>query len=227
MDSTPVEKILSCARGALTNAKGMTMKILLVLLISCCMTVPAFSVEDPDPDVLGIYFDLNADDNCLTVGTVPYFAYLILSNPTFETVNAYEFSFLNCVCTGTEHTFFMTASNIAHGVVQGVDVGVHDKIRGDYIVGLSEPLMTTPATILHSWQYYCSAIQPIYMFIGPSSVPSLPDGLPVVQNADGSILISCRTSSGSVDLPVASVNADECAVATEHCSWGDLKALYR
>lgn len=203
------------------------MKTLLVLLISCFMVVSAFAVMDPDPDMLGIYFDRNADENCLTVGSVPFFAYLILTNPSANAVDAYEFGFLNCVCTGTEQTFFMTASNIADGVVQGIDVGIHTKIEGDYIVGLAEPLVTSPATILHSWQYLCTAIQPIHMFVFGASVPSLPGGLPVVQNADGPVLMTLGLSTGGPDIPVASINADDCAVAVDHCTWGDVKALYR
>jgi hypothetical protein len=196
-------------------------------MLSCVLAVPAFAIIDPDPDMVGIYFDANADDNCLTVGTVPFFAYLILTNPTAPAINAYEFGFLNCVCTGTEQTFFMTASSIANGVVAGLDVGVHDKISGDYIVGLAEPILTSPATILHSWQYLCTSIQPIHMFLGPSSVPSMPGGLPVVQNADGSVLMTVGLSTGGPDIPVASINAEDCAVAVEHCAWGDVKALYR
>ena len=203
------------------------MKTLLVLLLSCLVAVPAFSVVDPDPDMLGIYFDLNADDNCLTVGTTPFFAYLILTNPTAAAINAYEFSFLNCICTGTDQYFFMTSSNIANGAVEGLDVGVHDKLGGDYIVGLAEPVMTTPATILHSWQYLCTAIQPIRMFLGPSSVPSLPGGLPVVQDADDLSLMTVGLSTGGPDIPVATINDEDCVVAVDHCTWGEVKALFR
>lgn len=203
------------------------MKILLVLMLSCFMAVPAFSVIDPDPDMLGIYFDVNADSNCLTVGTTPFFAYLILTNSTAPAINAYEFGFLNCVCTGTETTFFMLASNLAHNLVEGIDVGSHTKIEGDYIVGLAEALIVTEAVILHSWEYLCTSIQPVHMFLGPSSKPSLPGGLPVVQNAEGSILMTVGLSTGGPDIPVATVNSEDCPVATEHATWGGVKALYR
>jgi hypothetical protein len=211
----------------MTNARGIIMKTLLVLLLSCLVAVPAFSVIDPDPDMLGIYFDQNADDNCLMVGTDPFFAYLILTNPTVAAINAYEFSFENCICTGTDQFFFMTASNIAHGAVEGLDVGVHDKLGGDYIVGLAEPLVTSPATILHSWQYLSTAIQPIRMFLGPSSVPSIPGGLPVIQDAETSTLMTVGLSTGGPEIPVATVNFDDCVVSVEHRAWGEVKALFR
>ena len=43
------------------------MKTLLVLVLSCFMAFSALAVIDPDQDMLGIYFDLEADYNCITV----------------------------------------------------------------------------------------------------------------------------------------------------------------
>jgi len=191
------------------------------------MASSVFAVIDPDPDMLGIYFDVNAEENCMFVeASVPYFAYLILTNSTAPAINAYEFGFQNCVCTGLESQLFMLASNIAHGVVEGVDVGTHTPISGDYIVGLAEALPATEAMILHSWQYMLLAVLPVQMFIGPSSKPSLPGDLPVVQNAEGSILMTVGTSTGGPDIPVATLNTD-CVVAIRSESWGNVKALYR
>ena len=111
------------------------MKTLLVLVLSCLMAFSALAVIDPDPDMLGIYFDLEADNNCITVAAnTPFFAYLILTNSTAQAINAYEFGFMNCICAGNETLFFMLASNIAHNVVSGVDVGEHTALEGQYIV---------------------------------------------------------------------------------------------
>jgi hypothetical protein len=213
--------------GALKIQRGIIMKTLLVLVLSCFLASSVFAVIDPDPNMLGIYFDVNANENCLFVEVnAPFFAYLILTNSTAPAINAYEFGFTNCVCTGLESQLFMLASNIAHGVVAGVDVGTHTPTGGDYIVGLAEALPATEAIILHSWQYMLTAILPVQMLIGPSSKPSLPDGLPVVQNAEGSILMSVGTSTGGPDIPVATLNTD-CVVAIQSASWGNVKALYR
>jgi len=203
------------------------MKTLLVMVLTCFVASSAWAVVDPDPDMLGIYFDLNADDNCITVpSNTPFFAYLILTNSTAPAINAYEFSFVNCVCAGIENLFFMLASNIAHNVVAGVDVGSHTALEGQYIVGLAEALPTTEATLLHSWEFMMGAVLPVQMYIGPTTVPSLPGGLPVVQNAEGSILMTVGTSTGGPEIPVATMNTD-CVVATENLTWGDIKALYR
>lgn len=203
------------------------MKTLLVLVLSCLMAFSASAVIDPDPDMLGIYFDLEADNNCITVAAnTPFFAYLILTNSTAPAINAYEFGFMNCICAGNETLFFMLASNIAHNVVAGVDVGSHTALEGQYIVGLAEPIPTTVATLLHSWEFMLGAVLPVQMFIGPTTVPSLPGGLPVVQNAEGSILMTVGTSTGGPEIPVATMNTD-CVVAAENVTWSDVKVLYR
>lgn len=203
------------------------MKTLLVIVLSCFVVSSAFAVIDPDPDMLGIYFDLTADENCLTVpANTPFFAYLILTNSTAPAINAYEFGFTNCVCSGLETLFFMLASNIAHNVVSGVDVGSHTALEGQYIVGLAEAIPTTEATLLHSWEFMMGAVLPVQMYIGPTTVPSLPGGLPVVQNAEGSILMLVGTSTGGPEFPVATMNTD-CVIATENVTWSDIKVLYR
>jgi hypothetical protein len=67
------------------------MKKLVVLLLASLVATSAFAVLDPDPDMMGIYFDTNADNNCLTSPSgVPFSAYLILTNTTAPAINAYE-----------------------------------------------------------------------------------------------------------------------------------------
>ncbi len=67
------------------------MKKLVVILLVSMMAASAFAVTDPDPNMIGIYFDLNANDNCLTIGpSIPFNAYLILTNSTAPTISAYE-----------------------------------------------------------------------------------------------------------------------------------------
>ena len=203
------------------------MKKLVVLLLASLIATSAFAVIDPDPDMIGIYFDTNAEENCKMIdANVPFFAYLIATNPTPANINAYEVGMLNVVPAGNEGMVFRLASNIADGVVSGVDVGVSGPLGGDHIVGLAEPLVTSPATILHSWQFMMLAIFPMDMFIFQSSAPSIDDVYPVLQNADGSILYTVGQSTGGPDIPVAGVNS-ECAVAVEEASFGSVKSLFR
>lgn len=205
------------------------MKKLVVLLLATLVATSAFAVIDPDDDMMGIYFDVNADENCLTVGaSTPFFTYLILTNTTAPAINAYELGKVNVVPAGMEGMIFRLSSNIANNVVSGVDVGTNDALGGDYIVGLAAPLPAQPALILHSWQYMLLAVIPVEMFIGSSSAPSIPGDYPVVQNAEGSILMQVGQSTGGPDIPVAMVNnADPCVVGVEEASFGSVKSLFR
>ena len=204
------------------------MKKLLLLVLASLVATSAFAVTDDDPDMLGIYFDMNADNNCLTIGTsIPFFAYLILTNPTAPAINAYELGKENVVPAGMEGMIFRLSSNIANNVVPGVDVGTNGALGGDYIVGLAAPLPAQPALVLHSWQYMLLAVIPVEMYIGASSAPSIPGDFPVVQNAEGSILMQVGQSTGGPGFPVATVNTPECVVGVEEISFGSIKSLYR
>jgi len=204
------------------------MKKLVVLLLVSLMATSAFAVIDPDPNMMGIYFDTNADNNCLTTpASVPFFAYLVLTNTTAPAINAYECGIVNVVPAGMEGMLFRLSSNIANGVVSGVDVGTNGPLGGDYIVGLAGAgLPASPAVILHSWQYMLLASFPVEMYLGASSKPSIPGVYPVVQNAEGSILFQCGQSTGGPETPVATVNTD-CVVGVEEASFGSVKSLFR
>jgi hypothetical protein len=202
------------------------MKKLVVLLLATLVATSAFAVIDPDPDMVGIYFDTTADNNCFMTGpSVPFFAYFIATNPVPGAINAYEFGFNNAVPAGMEGMLFMLASNIGNGA-DGVDVGTHDPLGGDYIVGLAAPIATTEATVLHSWQYMLLAEIPVEMFIFQSSKPSIEGVYPVLQNSEGSVLYQAGQSTGGPDVPVATVNLD-CVIGVEDASFGSVKSLFR
>ena len=205
------------------------MKYLAVLLMATLAATSALAVADPDPNVMGIYFDRNADENCYTTAaSVPFFTYLILTNPTPQAINAYELGLEIVVPAGMESMFFQLATNIADGAVSGINVGSPTALGGDYIVGLAGPIPAQPATILHSWQHMLLAVIPVEYYIGASSAPSLPGDFPVAQDADGSILFSCGQSTGGPDVPVAVVNgAGPCPVGVEETSFGSVKSLFR
>ncbi|MEN8005498.1 MAG: hypothetical protein ABFS42_00675 [Candidatus Krumholzibacteriota bacterium] len=201
-------------------------QLIFVILISLVSTV-AFGVADPDDDIMGIYFDLNADDNCLTAqpASVPFFAYIILTNTTAPAINAYELGLTAAVPAGLEGMLFRLASTIANGVVSGVDVGTNGPLGGDFIVGLAASLPGQPAVVLHSFQYMLLTPMIVEFYLGASSAPSIPGDLPVVQNAEGSILMQVGLSTGGPDTPVAIVNCNTSPV--EEASFGSVKSLYR
>jgi len=205
------------------------MKTLVVLLMLSLMAVSAFAVVDPDPDMMGIYFDETADVNCFApIFRERWFGYLILTNPTYPAVDAYEFSFTYAITGGLDDDFIIRADNIANGVVAGVRVGVD----ADYAVGLSEPIPASPATILHSWEFQTfDELMTVELFLGALSEPSIPGAaLPIVKLAGENTLMTTGISTGGVLNPVAVVKPD-CTgggpVATESDTWGGVKSLYR
>jgi hypothetical protein len=202
------------------------MKTVIALLLVALMASSAFAVVDPEPNMMGFYFDPGANDNCLTIGaSVPFFVYVCVTNPTAGAIDAYEFGYEMAVPAGFETSIFRLATNIGGGVSQGVDVGVSGPTGGDVIVGLATPLPGGEVVIVHSFQYMLLAPMIVDIFLGDSSSPSLPGGLPVIQEAGGD-LMTVGTSTGGPEIPVASING-ECAVAVESDTWGGLKSLYR
>ena len=202
------------------------MKKLVVLLLASLVATSAFAVIDPDPDMMGIYFDLEADVNCSEqMASVPFWAYLILTNTTAPTVSAYEVGYRN-EGPGPGQLFRLN-SLIANGDMTGLDLGENaDPMMGDHIVGLSSPIPGNPATVLHAWNYMLLAQVSMDMFITSASQTSIPGPYPVVLNASTSTLFQVGQSTGGPDIPVASVNGD-CPVATEDVSFGSVKSLFR
>ncbi len=193
------------------------MKKRVVLLLSLFVASSALAIVDNDPNMLGIYFDLNADITCLEDVT-PYAqvpAYVILTNPTFEFLGGYEFGFQ---VEGNA----IILSAIMEG--QALDVGS----AGNHIVGLGEPLLTSEITLLSTLTvlYSDTALAPVLFFLGGTDPSSLDPMLPTILYGEGE-LMSLGTSSvpGS---PCAVINGVcEDVVATDNTTLDSLKSLYR
>lgn len=204
--------------------RGNRMRCLLVLLVLLMGWGTAAATTDPDPDQLGVYFDPEADENCFTIGpNIPFFAYVTITNPSAAEVHGLEFGYHLEVPEGSEGLLFRLA-NICPGECFG---GNHfDPLDGEYVVGLASPLPAAGANVTFiTWQFLLLAPLTIDFYLGPSSVQSLPDGLPAYE-IGGSIL-PLGVSSGDVNLPVASVNGDCRAVGVTDVNWGHVKSLYR
>jgi hypothetical protein len=195
------------------------MKKLVVILMVSLMATSAFAVIDPDDNMVGVYFDLGADTNSLP-GIDPFVdfdMYVILTNPTMAAIDAFEFSY-NMVGP-------LVIQNFQNYPAGALDVGGGSAATGNIITGLAEPLVTTEATVLIHWGYLVRGVEALDIFIGPSEPSSVPNGLPVIQEAGGA-LMSVGLSTGGPDIPVARVNGTG-PVAVENATWGGVKSLYR
>jgi hypothetical protein len=204
--------------------RGNCMRCLLALTFLVMGWGPAAATIDPDADQLGVYFDLEADENCLTVvPSLPFFAYVTITNPSAAEIHGLEFGYHLEVPEGSEGLLFRLA-NFCPG--ECFDWNNTDPLDGDYVVGLASPIPGAGADVIFiTWQFMLLAPMTIDFYLGPAVVQSLPDGLPAYE-IGGSIL-PLGVSSGDVNLPVASVNGDCRAVAVTDASWGHVKSLYR
>lgn len=205
------------------------MKQLVVLLLVSLMAASAFAVTDPDPNMIGVYFDTDANDNCLVIGaSTPFNAFVVLTNTDAPSVSGYEFGYRNVVPDGMEGMLFRLSSTIGTGQ-NGLDLGTNtDILYGDHIVGLSAPMVTTPATILHSYEFMLlNAAVTMEMFLTSAGTSSIEGPFPVILNADTSTLFQAGQSTGGPDVAVATVNIDDCVVGVEEASFGSVKSLFR
>ena len=198
------------------------MKNLIVLVLISLMATSAFAVIDPDTDMLGVYFDLNADSNCLDMGpSIPFMAFVTITNPSATEVHGLEFGY-NLLNSGGPGTLFRLANILPAGAV---DLGNSvDLVVGDYVVGLASPLPGQPAVQFVTWQFMLLVPQTVEIFLGPSSIESIADGLPAYE-IGGSIL-PLGLSTGGPATAVATVNG-ECVVAVDNASFGSVKSLFR
>jgi len=193
------------------------MKKLVALLLVSFMATSAMAVVDPDPDMIGLYFDELADQPCVE-GLAPYvptFLYVIVTNPTIDAIGGFE-----CEIT-------WDGAALVTGVTfptDFVNVGNNTNI----IVGYSTPIPTTTATIVArvDFLYTDTAGGPTGLYMGPSNPSSNEFGYPTV--LDGALNEIPWGTSTVIGEYNAMVNGNcEGVVANEDASWGSVKSLYR
>lgn len=191
------------------------MKKLVVLLMALLVASSAFAIVDPDADMMGLYFDMDADVVCVSdVGPyTPVEMYLVLTNPSFDAVYGYEAG------------FDVIGNGIVTAVVfdnpQALNVGS----QTNQIVGFGAPSMTSPVTLLATITVIYSGAGEGTLFTLHGTEPSsLDPAFPVVL-LDGGELMSYGLSAA--DGFVAQINGDCAIVATDNVSFDGIKSLYR
>lgn len=204
-----------------------------LLLISFVLLFPplALATVDPDPDQIGVYFDLEAETTCVaTIQNVPFDAYIIITNPTSE-VSAFAFSLCLDVQPGMEGLIF----RLSHGwpIGCGIDINpvIYDGCEDGFIRGCSEPLPAGPGgVVVLTEQYMLLADMLVEFRLGPTyaydSTGAVVETPPHYAGPDGEI-IPLGISSGDPALPVAQINGDCSVVPVENATFGRVKGLYR
>jgi hypothetical protein len=193
------------------------MKKLLVLVLTMVMASSAFAVVDPDPNMMGIYFDLNADvvnlPGAAPFSTIP--AYVMVTNPNFDALYGYEFGYA------------VVGNGMMMNVVLNGPGAINVGTGTNYVVGLGSPLTTTEATLVATMNFfYMDATGATVTFDLMPSEPSSNDlGLPTLLLANDQ-LITVGFSNGT-GLGCATVNGSGDIVATETVTIDAVKSLYR
>jgi len=205
---------------------GIEMKIVFAVILLFVMADSSGAVVDPDPNSIGVYFDQYADVNYMDVApNVEFSAYVILTNPTWDFVQGVEFSFELEIPAGMEGMIYRLGRILPPTTM--FPIGDETTPLGGYcIFGMGVPYPTSAATVLVEWVFLMTEPMTIEFYLGPSPVPTLPDGLPVIENENNE-LMSLGVSSGDVAFPVAEVNTGHQPVGDKSVAWGGVKSLFR
>jgi hypothetical protein len=184
------------------------------------MASSAFAVADPDPDGIGIWFDMTADTNFMEVpanSMVP--TYLIISNASVPSIAGWE-------C----EIFWDTAAAMVLGswTYNGSALNIYGPPQ--FAVGLAEPIMTGPATLLVSFTLFVLNPAGTLFTVGPAPDPSTPDNVPLYVDGDDFnhlVLLQNATGygAGGEILPCAGINQLPPA-AVENATWSHVKSLW-
>jgi len=193
------------------------MKKLLLLITGMLIAISAFAVVDPDDDMMGFYFDFEAD-NPWVDGIPPYSQvpmHLILTRPTADFIYGFE----------AGHHF------VGEGMILAADFAAPNIINvGDnmnLIVGFGDPYPTSSATLLVTFtvMYMDTTMAPVEFFLHGSDPSSINPLYPVILLADG-VLQSVGLSFGQGSCAV--INGGGCGgLPVDKVSIDQVKSLYR
>jgi len=188
------------------------MKKLVVLLMAMLVASSAFAIVDPDDNMMGLYFDMEAD--MPVIEAAPYTShnlYLVMTNMTADTIWGFECAVRH---EGT--------SNIGQFVIANataIDVGTAG--TPNHIVGFGTPTMVTPVTLLATMSvFYMGAVDEF--FLTGSTPSTISEEFPVVLLADSGVL---SVGMSAAEGPCAAIGSE--VVATENVSFDGIKSLYR
>lgn len=189
-----------------------------ILLIVLTWAATASAIVDPAPDHMGIYFDTSADVYEISSGPGLVPAYVVLTYPTFDSIDGYEFSY----------------EILGSPLVARVDLAGENRIdlvakEGRHRVQLPEPMEVGEATVLATVNLFVLDLRCVGLILGglePRTVDGMaypavrvdgalhPIGLPFGFDEAGQPQICAQLNCIIVD-PV------------EEATWDQVKSLYR
>ena len=192
------------------------MKKLVVLLMAMLVATSAVAIVDPDDNMMGFYFDMEADMPCAE-GVAPYAQlpmYLVMTNMTDDALYGFEAGY---DIVGNAMVLATVFAN--PGII---DVGG----PGNHIVGYGSPSMTAPVTLLATLNvmYMDTMMGPVEFFLHGTEPSTFDSRFPTILLANS---VAMGVGMSAADGPTAQINAGCSVVATENVSFDGIKSLYR
>jgi len=192
------------------------MKKLVVLLLASMVVGSAMAAPvDPDPNMLGLYGDVEA-----TVTSGPaagHYVYVILTNPTVPYVNGVEFS-----VTPTGTVYFLPPILWEAANTLPIDSSVPGGAMSVACAWNSTPLPTSEATVLCALNIL--PIGPNDLTLGACLVPSGGITTPAILDEAGEVMQVGTSTNGGVSYAMGTGTE---VVAVENVSLDQVKSLYR
>lgn len=184
----------------------------LILMATCLLLASTAKAQlDPDPDDVGIFFDLDATVNCIEAYVTPVECYIMILNPS-------ESSGIG----GMSATFELSPTLIFLGLNCPGDI-ILPPPWPEFQVFFVSPLPAEPVVPICSFTIFPLDLSPAFLTIHDAHY---------IAGDDPGLVIPLHPMThydyyGNPN-PVAAVNAgaDLCPVPGARTTWGGLKALY-
>jgi len=191
-------------------------------LIIALVVFPSLSQGqiDPDPDGLGIYFDLGARkvSSIVSSANTPVTAYVILSNPTLEGQLIHWEAIASTSGVAAVSGYPTYGTNMTYNMPGGVSTWVLN-----VVCGIDSPPLNQGINVLAELEIW------VFDPSGPIELKLSPYGeigSPAYYIRDGGGWATCNSPVGDWGLPLAVINGAP-PVRGERTAWDNVKATYR
>jgi len=195
------------------------MKKLVVLLMATVIATGAMAQIDPDDNMIGVYFDMDATQVEFVGSSGNFSGYVCATHPTYEAIYAWEAA------------IFVDNQGLAGfvnhvGVPEGVD-GLQIGTAPNIIMAFAEPIPAAPVTVIGQFDfgYYGSGGACISLGANDAN-PSIPGQLAVQVGPTADDIVPFGDSANGGVCAIIGT-ADCVVVPTQDVSFGSVKALYR
>jgi len=199
--------------------------ITILVTVGLLVGKSAFGGFDPEPNKLGLYFDLEARFPCeVAYPFESVTAYLILTNATSDMLFGWE-----AAVRPVSEELFVGSAEVMGG-------GTNSLEAPEFAVTYESPLETESVTVLATFELASLVYEENCLILTGISSPSLPEDLPLIwwEASVPSVIQTTNIQPNGVvasigGCPVVPESPWPCAneVPVSRFNWGSLKSIYR